>query len=106
MLFTKKNKRRDLREVYRAAEQIQTAENPRDVDLLTGYAIGLIDEKRKNGKLTKTTADAIAEMVGAVGEDVFRGLMRERRERERENEQETERAEIIIPPLIDFMAEM
>lgn len=68
----KKNRRRDLRAAYRVAEQIQTAETPREADLLTGYAVGIIDEKFRAGKLTAATADAIAEMVEAVGDGIRR----------------------------------
>lgn len=84
--LTKWNSRRDLREAYRAAEQIQTAETPRDADMLTGYAIGIIDEKVNNGKMTRATADAIEEMVIAVGEGVRRELLAERHVMEAEQE--------------------
>lgn len=79
MFFMRKNSRRDLREAYRATEIIQTAETPRDADILTGYAIGIIEEKLNNGKLTRATADAIEEMAEAVGEEVRRELIEERR---------------------------
>lgn len=78
MFFTKKNSSRELREAYRAIEVIQTAETPREADILTGYAIGIIEEKLNNGKLTRAIADAIEEMAEAVGEEVRRELIEER----------------------------
>lgn len=84
MFLFRENKRRDLREAYRAAEMIQTAETPREADILTGYAIGIIDEKMKNGALTQATADAIAEMVEAIGDEMRREIIAERRAEESE----------------------
>lgn len=71
----KRNKRSDLRDLYRAAERIQTAETPREADILTGYVIGIIDEKCNSGRLTRSTADAIAEMVEAVGKEIRQKLV-------------------------------
>lgn len=79
MFLTKRNKRRDLREVYRATERIQTAETPREADILTGYALGVIDEKFRKGKLTAESADAITEMVEVIGDEMRRDLIAERR---------------------------
>lgn len=66
---------------------IQEAETPREADIYTGYAIGIIDEKMKNGALTQATADAIAEMVEAIGEDVRREIIAERRAEELERKE-------------------
>lgn len=85
----KKNRRRDLRAAYRAAEQIKTAETPREADLLTGYAVGIIDEKFRAGKLTAATADAIAEMVEAVGDGIRRELIAIRKGEEPEPDDNT-----------------
>lgn len=87
MFLFRTNRRRDLRESYRAAEMIQTAETPREADILTGYAIGIIEEKMKNGTLTQATADAITEMVKAIGDEVRREIIVERREGESERKE-------------------
>lgn len=84
MFFRKQNSKKDLREAYRAAEMIQTAETVREADMLTGYAIGIIDEKQQRGALTRQTAESIAEMVEALGEEVRRDIIRERREAKEE----------------------
>ena len=86
-ILTKWNSRRDLREAYRAIERIQTAQTPREADMLTGYAVGVIDEKFNNGKLASATADAIAEMAEAVGEGTRRELLEEFRAADSEAEQ-------------------
>ena len=86
MFFMKRNKQKDLREIYKATERIQTAETPREADRLTGYAIGIIDEKLNTGKITVEMADAIAEMADVVGEEVRRELIEERHAREARRE--------------------
>lgn len=73
-----------MRACYRAAEQIQTARSPRDADILTGYAIGVIMEKYAAHKLTSYTAEAIADMAEAVGAGKRNALIAERQGREPE----------------------
>ncbi len=76
MFGKKKDSRRELREVFRATEEIQDAENPRDADMATGYVIGIIDEKVRDGRLSIATAEALGKMVEAVGENIYRQLSR------------------------------
>lgn len=71
----KKNRPKDLRAIFKAAELIQETETPREADVITGYAVGIIEEKRKAGKLTGAAAEAIAEMVAAVGDGKRRELI-------------------------------
>ena len=87
MFLMKGNNRRDLREAYRAAEKIQTAQTPREAGILTGYAIGIIDEKVNGGRLSQRTADAIAEMVEVIGEDVRRELITARHAEESQQDE-------------------
>lgn len=87
MFFRKWSSKKDLREAYRAAELIQAAETVREADMLTGYAIGIIDEKQRRGRMTRQTAEAIAEMVDALGEEIRRDLIEERRAAESEREE-------------------
>ena len=70
MFGKKKDSRRELREVFRATEEIQEAETPRDADMATGYVLGIIDEKIRDGRLTIQTAEALGKMVEAVGENI------------------------------------
>lgn len=87
-MFKKWSSKKDLREAYRAAEQIQMAETVREADMLTGYAIGIIDEKQRRGLITRQTAESIAEMVEALGEEIRRDIIKERRAAEAEREQD------------------
>lgn len=96
MFFRMWSSKKDLREVYRAAEAIQTAETIREADMLTGYAIGVIDEKQRRGALTLRTAEAIAEMVEALGEEIRNDIITERRAAE------TERAELEMTKVLSF----
>lgn len=92
MFFRKWSSKKDLREAYRAAEMIQTAETIREADVMTGYAIGIIEEKQRRGALTRQTAESIAEMVEALGEEIRHSIIEKRRANESERtEAETQK---------------
>jgi hypothetical protein len=75
-MFRKQNKRHDLRRIYRTIETIHDARSPREADILTGYAIGIIDEMLTRRKITKATANALVDMVQIIGDDVHGNLKR------------------------------
>lgn len=97
MFFRRWSSKKDLREAYRAAELIQTAETVREADMLTGYAIGIIDEKQRRGALTRQTAESIAEIVEALGEEARRDIIAERRAADSERA-EAESAKVLSFP--------
>ena len=70
----RKDSRRELRSVFRATEYIQTAETPREADIMTGYVLGIIGEKVDSGRLTAKIGDALGKMVEAVGENIHRAI--------------------------------
>lgn len=97
MFFRRWSSKRDLREAYRAAEMIQTAETVREADMLTGYAIGVIDEKLRRGMLTRRAAESIAEMVEALGEEARNDIIKERRAAEAKKT-EADKAKVLSFP--------
>ena len=85
-----KDRRGELRKVYRECEIIQDAETPREADMLTGYVVGVISEKKKTGKLSGRTAKAIIKMIEAVGEGKRLELQDQQERREYESKKKEE----------------
>lgn len=85
-----KDRRSELRKVYREAEIIQDASTPREADMLTGYVVGVISEKHKTGKLSGRTAKAIIKMIEAVGEGKRLELLDQQEQKEYKSKKKEE----------------
>ena len=51
-MFRKMNKKRDIRRIYRTIEGIHDARSPREADVLTGYAFGIVVEMFTGKRIT------------------------------------------------------
>lgn len=77
-MFRKMNKKRDIRRIYRTIEGIHDARSPREADVLTGYAFGIVDEMFTGKRITASMADAFAEIIETIGEDIHKSMIREK----------------------------
>lgn len=77
-MFRKMNKKRDIRRIYRSIEGIHDARSPREADVLTGYAFGIVDEMFTGKRITASMADSFAEIIETIGEDIHKSMIREK----------------------------
>ncbi len=65
-MFRKKDKWGSVRRAHRIAENINKAGTVRELDLLTGYAVGVLDEKYWNNELSAKMAEKIADKINTI----------------------------------------